>query len=139
MQTFLPYPSFANSAACLDKRRAWKQCLEAHQLLNILESGKTNGPWANHPACRMWRGYRDALALYYNFFLAECVYLRKIKVKALDYRVIHDIFSIEYPEWVGRESFHASHRSNLLRKDNVFYSQYNWREPNNLPYEWPIQ
>lgn len=34
--------------------------------------------------------------------------------------------------------FHASHRSNLLRKDPVWYSQFNWTEPNNLPYVWPI-
>lgn len=33
MQTFLPYPDFARSAACLDRQRLGKQRLEAFQIL----------------------------------------------------------------------------------------------------------
>lgn len=44
---------------------------------------------------------------------------------------------IEYPSWFGNEEFHASHRSNLLRKDSIFYSQYYWDESSDLPYIWP--
>lgn len=31
----------------------------------------------------------------------------------------------------------ASHRSNLLRKDPVFYGQFGWVEAPDLPYVWP--
>lgn len=34
-----------------------------------------------------------------------------------------------YPDWFGNEDFHKAHRSNLLRKDMQFYSQYGWSEP----------
>lgn len=43
-----------------------------------------------------------------------------------------------YTPWLGNEAFHASHRSNLLRKDPEHYKQFNWTEPNNLPYVWPV-
>ena len=43
---------------------------------------------------------------------------------------------IIYPHWLGYEPFHASHRSNLLRKDAEYYSQFGWTEPDNLPYIW---
>jgi hypothetical protein len=42
-----------------------------------------------------------------------------------------------YPPWVGNSTFHASHRSNLLRKDYAYYSKFGWREPVDLPYYWP--
>ena len=41
------------------------------------------------------------------------------------------------PPWLGNEKFHAAHRSNLLRKNPVWYDKFGWREPNNLPYVWP--
>jgi hypothetical protein len=43
----------------------------------------------------------------------------------------------EAPWWFGDDSFHASHRSNLLRKDSIYYGQFDWHEPNDLPYIWP--
>ena len=44
----------------------------------------------------------------------------------------------DYPKWLGNEAFHASHRSNLLRKDSIHYGQFGWTEPHNLPYVWPV-
>jgi hypothetical protein len=40
------------------------------------------------------------------------------------------------PDWIGDDRVHASHRSNLLRKDYDFYSQYNWTEPTDIQYHW---
>ena len=37
MQTFLPYPNFADSLDCLDYRRLGKQRVEAFQIINALE------------------------------------------------------------------------------------------------------
>ena len=33
---------------------------------------------------------------------------------------------------------HASHRSNLLRKEPAHYTQFGWTEPPDLPYVWPV-
>jgi hypothetical protein len=43
------------------------------------------------------------------------------------------------PAWLGDESIHASHRSNLIRKDPKFYAQYGWSEGPDLPYVWPVE
>ncbi|HEY5312264.1 MAG TPA: hypothetical protein VIK18_07080, partial [Pirellulales bacterium] len=42
------------------------------------------------------------------------------------------------PPWLGSRKFHASHRSNLLRKKPAWYAQFGWKEPDNLPYVWPV-
>jgi hypothetical protein len=44
---------------------------------------------------------------------------------------------VTLPHWLGREDFHASHRSNLIRKDPIWYGQFGWTEPNNIEYIWP--
>jgi hypothetical protein len=41
------------------------------------------------------------------------------------------------PPWWGDERLHASHRSNLLRKDPAHYGRFGWAEPPDLPYFWP--
>lgn len=33
---------------------------------------------------------------------------------------------------------HASHRSNLLRKEPEHYTQFGWTEPPDLAYVWPV-
>jgi hypothetical protein len=43
---------------------------------------------------------------------------------------------IAYPEWFGRNCFHAAHRSNLLRKDPVYYGKFGWQEKPDMPYLW---
>ena len=42
------------------------------------------------------------------------------------------------PSWLGDLDFHASHRSNLLRKDPEWYGQFGWNDPHDLPYVWPV-
>lgn len=130
MQTFLPHSSFEMSARCLDWRRVGKQRVEARQILNVL-TGLSKG-WSNHPAVKMWQGYEGALAVYMNCFISEWIrrgYKNNMKLEQVE--------EFEYPTWLGCEEFHASHRSNLLRKDSFYYGQFGWDEPNNLPYIWP--
>ena len=62
MQTFLPYPDFAASAAALDPKRLGKQRVEALQVLRAL-TWPTYG-WKRHPAVRMWAGYTEGVAAY---------------------------------------------------------------------------
>lgn len=130
MQTFLPYSDFAQSAQVLDMRRLGKQRVEAMQILNVLQGRTTS--WSRHPAVLMWKGYENALALYMNTVIAEWV--------SRGYRNnmgYVEVGEVTLPPWVGDPEFHASHRSNLLRKDFAHYSKFGWTEPLNLPYLWP--
>ncbi len=133
MQTFLPYADFRSSAAVLDNKRLGRQRVEAYQILRVL-AGLTRG-WVNHPAVLMWRGFETALAAYMNEMIDEWV--------ARGFR--NNMYRVEVPEsydkpgWLGQESFHASHRSNLLRKDPGHYRCYWPEEPDDLPYVWPVK
>lgn len=141
MQTFLPYPNFHKSLNCLDWRRLGKQRVEALQIYETLYGKRL--PWhnlplpltfsrINHPAVRMWRNHLDALALYYNLAVtiwAGMGFVNKLQLIPLDKEP-------EMPPWLNGP-IHATHRSNLLRKDYNFYRRYNWIEPNNLDYFWP--
>lgn len=129
MQTFLPYSDFKKSAQSLDYRRLGKQRVECFQILKALKHG---GAWSNHPATKMWRGYEDALKKY----MAECIF-EWINRGYKNNMEIPIIGFYEDPPWLGNEEFHASHRSNLLRKDSNYYGQFGWTEPDNLPYIWP--
>ncbi len=148
MQTFLPYPDFNKSAACLDRQRLGKQRVECLQILNSLTTGSR---WANHPAVQMWkgcehdlidyglaiceewvrRGYRDTCAGKIAKF--EEIYRQNRSFKGL-------------PWWIGDDEFHASHRAALLFKFPDWYSKFGWTEepavPNekgSLPYFWPTR
>ena len=46
--------------------------------------------------------------------------------------------NIQMPTWLGQKNFHASHRSNLKRKDELYYEKYEWNESSDLPYLWPV-
>lgn len=138
MQTFLPYPSFLDSVKCLDYRRLGKQRIEAMQLVNstlkLAQDPTVKVGWSNHPARTMWTGYLDALKLYHNMCIEEWVYRGYKNTMKLYDLPAH----ITLPHWIGREDFHSSHRSNLLRKDVIWYGQFGWSEPNNLEYVWPV-
>ena len=131
MQTFLPYPSMGLSVRCLDYRRLGKQRVEALQILNAL-SGKSKG-WTNHPATKMWRGYEAALRFYKDLCIEEWV--RRGYKNTMQKEDAHRV--VRLPPWLGDESLHASHRSNLLKKDPEHYGQFGWSEPTDLPYVWP--
>lgn len=131
MQTFLPYPSFTKSAKVLDYRRLGNQRNEAKLILEILRG--RDSQWKNHPAVKMWAGFELALSFYLDTIILEWM--------GRGYR--NSIPLINYggwilkPTWIGSKEFHASHRSNLLRKDYGYYSQFGWTEPTDLPYVWP--
>ena len=130
MQTFLPEPTFALAVSRLDPRRLGKQRIEAMQILKAL-ADPTYG-WQHHPAVRMWRGFEESLQGYYNACIWEWVHR--------GYRNSMPLYFPEPPTtpppWLT-PALIASHRSNLLRKDPVWYSQFGWNVPNDLPYVWP--
>ena len=151
MQTFLPYPDFKKSAECLDYKRLGKQRVETWQIYNVLKKIEERSElkqqilekiaWENHPIVKMWKGYEQALLEYGTFI---CIEWRK---KGFNDSLLpkFDKELEKFPElvgkrpsWLGSPEFHASHRSNLLRKDPKWYRQFGWKEPDNLPYVWII-
>jgi len=152
MQTFLPFNDFRTSLSCLDYKRLGKQRVEAFQLLvvnndewalserkwridqGLMKDRPLKSGWINHPAAVMWRGYNEALRLYFNTSVSE--WLRRGYSNTM--RTGPLLSTIEMPSWLGRPEFHASHRSNLLRKNMQYYSQFCWKENTDLPYVWPV-
>lgn len=135
MQTFLPFADFTQSARVLDYRRLGKQRVETKQLILALTQPKYG--WKNHPAAKMWAGYVPLLAEYGRVICAEWIE-RGYNDSLLPFFEGYSEPVREMPPWLGDESFHASHRSNLLRKDMEFYSQWGWTDPIDLPYVWPV-
>lgn len=142
MQTFLPHKNFSETARVLDRMRLGKQRVETMQIMNALlipEKG-----WKQHPATKMWRGYELALLRYQEAICHEWTKrgykdtcLEKTTNVYFTYKAdAHE--SLEMPPWWGNEDLHASHRSNLLRKKAEYYNQFNWQEPDNLDYVWPV-
>jgi hypothetical protein len=132
MQTFLPVPSFRETMSILDYKRLGKQRVEAYQLIKSLTIEGYR--WSHHPASKMWNGHLNALIEYMNCAIEEWIsrgYNNTMKIFEISGEII-------YPKWLGNEQFHSAHRSNLLRKDENYYSKFGWTEPNNLPYIWPI-
>ena len=89
----------------------------------------------------MWEGYETALKLYVNTMILEWKsrgYNNTMKLYDID------TSDLKYPEWLGNEKIHKSHRMNLLRKDFKFYSPL-WpqeaiehaNEIDSYPYYWP--
>jgi len=139
MQTFLPYSNFNASALVLDRQRLGKQRVETLQIMRTIAGISPGKGWINHPATKMWIGHENFLMMYQEAIVGEWL-SRGYKDTCLDktYQVFETIdSSFTYPEWLGDKYFHASHRSNLLRKDYEYYSQFGWTEPIDIEYVWP--
>lgn len=130
MQTFVPYPDFAESASVLDNKRLNKQLLEGRQIYKILSSKQNKGAWVNHPAVRMWRGYDNALFEYLRVVKDECIY-RNIQTEK-NWNALVEMYkwnwergdNIVMPPWWGDERVHESHRNNLYVKDPEYYAEF---------------
>ncbi len=143
MQTFLPYPSFTESAKCLDNKRLGKQRVECLQILRILIGEDPNSRWRNHPAVKMWKGYEYALCIYSMAVCHEWI-KKGFKDTCLEkFDRMYEQYLLTWkdrnkPDWCFNEAFYLSHQSNLVRKFPEHYLQYFPNVPNNLPYIWPV-
>ena len=124
----------------------WKSARNSR--LKDIRTRKT--PWYNHPAVQQWKGWECTLMTYADVICREWIRrgyadtvlnsLHALHFKdstfhrATERQHGHNEF---YTPWLGNEAYHASHRSNLLRKMPSHYKQFNWTEPDNLPYVWP--
>ncbi|WP_030672705.1 MSMEG_6728 family protein [Streptomyces rimosus] len=149
MQTFLPYPDFAASAAVLDARRLGKQRVETLQVLRGLTVPGYG--WRHHPAVRMWQGYEEALVRYglemcrvwtdagrqdtCAVTMTTDFTAHRPRAEIRSYAALSD--AGELPNWLGDPAFHRSHRSALVTKDPEHYRQVFPDVPTGLPYVWP--
>jgi len=149
VQTFLPYPDFAASAAALDDRRLGKQRVEALQVLRALTYPAYG--WKHHPAVRMWEGYPDAVAAYGLAVCAEwtgrgrpdtCAATISADLAAAGRPAPRTQAELavgcELPAWLGDERVHRSHRSALVRKDPEFYGPLFPDADPDEGYVWPV-
>ena len=146
MQTFLPYPSFARSAAVLDRRRLGKQRVEALQILRALT--RPDYGWQHHPAVGMWRGHEEALVAYGATVCEE--WCRRGSPDTCLEQMLHEVgidalrsqrelrLASALPPWLGRRKFHRSHQSALVRKQPDWYRPLFPDVPDDLPYVWPV-
>jgi len=133
VQTFLPYNDFQKSLEVLDYKRLGKQRVETFQVLNILLGRTPTKGWRNHPVTVMWTGYESALQLYQNLTIRE--WKKRGYKNNMAYEQIQP-GTLVMPPWFGDDRLHKSHRSNLLRKDYEYYSNY-FDEPSDIEYFWP--
>jgi hypothetical protein len=150
VQTFLPYERFEKSAEVMDDKRLNNQINETTVILRtLLKDYRPGGGWPNHPVTKMWEGHIGMLCIYQAAFCRE--YHRRQEQlhtgwytlwgmsKVLRLQIKEQPGAYPRPPWLGDERVHASHRSNLLRKDPEHYGQFGWAEDNNIPYFYPPQ
>ena len=141
MQVFLPYPDFNQSAKSLDMKRLGKQRVECLQLLNSISKINKGEPirgWKNHPCRKIWHNFSNALVEYGQVICAEW---KSRGYKDTCYEKISSHYDHSkptvYPNFVGNEDFHKSHRSMLIQKQPDFYRPKFPNTPDNLEYIWP--
>ncbi len=137
MQTFLPYKDPTRVAKCLDRQRLGKQRVEAAQIADACLYGSG---WQNHPIVKMWKGYEPYLIkVYLRAMLKEWADRGYANTKCLKHykRLSNAVLglSVRCPKWFTRELI-RSHRSNLLRKNKEYYSQYFKDIPSDIKYVW---
>jgi hypothetical protein len=151
VQTFLPYPDFAASAAVLDDQRLGKQRVEALQIVRALT--REGYGWQHHPAVRMWRGYPEAVAAYGLAVCAEWVSRGRADTCAAT--IVADLAAAGLPPprtqaqlaergllppWLGDERVHRSHRRALAAKLPEHYGSLFPEVESEAPgYHWPVR
>ena len=145
MQTFLPFPSFDESARVLDGPRLGKQRVETLQILRALVV-PTYG-WQRHPAVTMWRGYVPALTAYglamvrawtdrgFADTVADQLLEFAPEVAGMSQAWLAEQRLL--PRWLGDPLLHESHRSRLIAKDPDVYRTLFPGTPEGLEYVWP--
>ena len=167
MNTFLPYPNYADSAACLDNKRLFKQVVECKQMIMALNAGPVScskcwkchpksdlgkicflcldgkirkTPYYNHPACEAWRGYVPSLCTYMLSCVSEWHCRGFDSGHALKEFALNGLVKVELvdPWWIGIPELHQSWRSRLIQKDPVWYGPIFGDEPV-VPQIWPTR
>ena len=145
MQTFLPYPSFDESARVLDQARLGKQRVETLQVLRALVV-PTYG-WQRHPVTTMWRGHVPGLVAYGLATVRAWTdrgYADAVGDQMLEFapevagRTQAELAAQGLlPPWIGDPAVHESHRSRLIAKAPEYYRPLFPGTREGLEYVWP--
>lgn len=137
MQTFAPEGrDIVSGFQKLDRQRLGKQRVETYQILRAL-IGASDG-WRNHPATLLWEDHIPALAQY---GIVNCHVWKERGYKDSLLPKFHAIArgypgSAQMPKFL--DTIAESHRSNLIRKDPIFYGPLWPDTPPNLDYIWRV-
>lgn len=146
MITYLPLPTYAESASVLDDNVLGKMRSSAYQILRA-NLGLPDARSANtkQPPFLMWKDNLLGLLRYGIAICAEWTsrgyvdqFSQLLAETADQYRTLVEAPGDDEPYWLGHPLLHASHRSNLLRRDPTYYSKLKWEEPDDLTYVWPV-
>ena len=142
LQTWLPYPNYAESAHVLDTKRLSKQRTNVLEILDVLHEVNQQSKFYEHPVIEMWRGYEPQLCEYGLVVCEE--YKSRGHLEKCSARVSWHLdcatsgeFTMNKPPWFGHPGIHVSHRSALLRKDPDYYWRFFSGIPDDLPMIWP--
>lgn len=142
MITFLPVADFTQVARLLDNKRLNCQRMEALFILRCVRNvdGRRER-FQNAGYVRMWAGYAEALAVYYNTICEEWVSRGfSMGISVLDPAAIgRTQADVTLPGWLGDERLHATHRAALLCKDPAHYGGHGWAEAPEVQYLWPLR
>ena len=123
MQTFLPYPDFAESARALDPKRLRSQTWECRQVLKG-NLGLSKG-WANHCVTRLWSGCEASLLEFWKACW-ECRSSDRGYADPAEFAGV--VPGTGNPPWLGDPAIHSAYRSHLLSK-SADYVRFLWTEP----------
>lgn len=87
----------------------------------------------------MWKGYEEALCLYYNACCEEWARRGGRNIVCQPERV-KEMSKVKLPPWLGDDELHKTHRSALLCKLPDHYEKFGWAEEISNPtveYLWP--
>lgn len=147
MQTFLPWPDFTATAACLDGKRLGKQIVEGCQIMRCLTGNGSLG-WNSHPIVAAWRGSEGTLMSYLNAVHGSWQCRRGDVTHHEAYTHCRDIYDgrgitrADPPWWLGSPGFHVSHQLNLIRKNGTYRSAFSVSAEcavDREPYLWPVE
>jgi hypothetical protein len=133
VNTFVTAPTVEECASNLDNKRLGKQRVEAKQIIDILESNKVQG-FSNHPIVGQWRGFTQALKVYYNAMFDEWAERGFKNEKLSRYQIVQDPklshlvkdpneIVVMFPAWFFSPIMHLTHKCDLYRKKPEFYGQ----------------
>jgi len=103
-------------------------------------------PWYNHPAVLMWKNHKEMLIAYGYVICQEWKMrgykdnlIHKFKDLTRDDNIPGFQYAKYWPDWLGNENFHSSHRAALLAKNYDYYSKFGWKEAPLISYWWPTK
>ena len=121
VNTFITSEDYQVCVTNLDKRRRFKQTVEAKQIIQIIEklaNGDNKIAFKHHPIVKIWRNHLESLKEYYNTFLKYITEVDKINTTKLTF---YQTSPSNKPWFMLFKPLLYSHQARLIQKDPMFY------------------